>query len=83
MDDAAYVAAVDAHAKGNGCDDDVDALVLEVVLRLSPRAGVEAGVIHRDLEAARLEQVGDALGVFAADAIDDGRFVLVSFERFD
>ncbi len=52
VDDAAHVAAVDAHAEGDGRDDDVELLGGERVLRAAALLGLHAGVVGRGAEPA-------------------------------
>ena len=55
VDDEAYVGFVDAHAKSNGCDDDIDSFHEEVVLRLGTCLRVEASMIGCGLDFIGLQ----------------------------
>ena len=80
MDDAADVAAVDAHAERDGRDDDVDAFVDEVVLHFGAFARVKTRVVRGCFDFERREVCGERFGVFAADAIDDAALIVVLAE---
>ena len=51
MQDKSHIRFVDAHAKGDGGNNNIDALHQEVVLRLGAHGNVEPGMVGRSLDA--------------------------------
>ena len=74
VDDEAHVRSIDAHAEGDGGDDDVGALVDEGVLVARALVVGQAGVIRDRLVAGVGERRGRLVDVLARDAVDDARF---------
>ena len=74
VDDEAHVGLVDAHAKGDGGDDDAGAPGHKVVLYCG--AVGDAGVIVGGGDAVLAQQGGDALAAFARPGVDDAAAVL-------
>jgi hypothetical protein len=73
VDDAANVAAVDAHAERHGRDHDVQLFFRKRILYLRALFLLHARVIMGRLDSIELQQFGRVFGVLAADAIDDDR----------
>ena len=78
MDDEPHVRPIDAHAEGDGRDDDIRALVEKCLLM--PRAYVvgQAGMIRHRAVALVPEPRRERLHFAARRTIDDPRLVLVS-----
>ena len=73
VEDGADVGLVDAHAEGDGGDDDLELAGLEVALDALADAGLEAGVVGG---GAASEHGGELLGGLARGGVDDGGAVL-------
>ncbi len=69
VDDGADVGLVDAHAEGDGGDDDIELAREEVALDAFADAGFEAGVIGG---GASSKHGGQFFGGLAAGRVDDG-----------
>ena len=71
MDDGADVGLVDAHAEGDGGDDDFELAGLEGALDALADGGFEAGVIGGGWEVP-MEFGGEFFGGLARGGVDDG-----------
>ena len=71
VDDKANVRLVDAHAKGNGRDNDIHILHQELVLDFASLSAVHAGVVGQRLHAIDTEGLGNLLHLFPAEAVND------------
>src|SRR5260221_667093 len=71
MGDEADIGLVDAHAEGDGGDDDDSFLLEEAVLVALPHRGVEPGMIGQREPALHRQPVGDLLDLAPGLAIDD------------
>ena len=82
VDDKADVFLVDAHAEGNGGDDDLDFVFHPVLVDGSAVFHGAVGVEKVAFYLLFLEVFGEFFGFFASHAIDDTGFALVfSFEK--
>mmetsp|Transcript_17714 Transcript_17714/g.62074 ORF Transcript_17714/g.62074 Transcript_17714/m.62074 type:complete len:503 (-) Transcript_17714:299-1807(-) len=64
---------VDAHAEGDGGDDDLEVAAVEAILHALLALLAEAGVEGRGAHAAGVEQPGDPVAVLLPPSVDDGR----------
>ena len=72
MDDEAYITFVDSHAKGDGCNDNLDSVVHPVALDVLPARIGQIRVIKITGYAMVTFQIfSELLAVFARDAVDD------------
>jgi hypothetical protein len=79
--DEADVGFVDAHAEGDGGDDDVDVVPVEGFLVPGPLQVPEAGVVGEGLDAVAGEEGGGRFHVFSGGAVDDAGFPGVLFQE--
>ncbi|OPZ87627.1 MAG: hypothetical protein BWY76_00366 [bacterium ADurb.Bin429] len=80
--DEAHVRLVNAHAEGDGGDDNHPVLALKAVLVALAGGGVHAGVIGQCVPALRRQPVRDLLGLAAGQAVDDAGVARVfGFEK--
>ncbi len=77
VDDKTHVGFVDAHAKGNGGDNDIDILHQELVLSARTLCRIHARMVRRRLYSIDLQGVGDFFHLLSAQAIDDAAAPLV------
>ena len=82
VDDEADIRAVDAHAEGDGGDDQIALLRDESVLHAPPFVRRFAGVIGERFVAQRFQRVVRLIDILAAQAINDARLALVPIEDF-
>ena len=75
--DEAHVGSVDAHAEGDGGDDDVGALVDEGVLVARALVVGQAGVVGHRLVAGVGQRRRRLVDVLARDAVDDAGLAAV------
>src|SRR5215469_14646101 len=75
MNYAANIAAVDAHAEGDGRDDYIDLFGSKAVLRAAPVLSLHSGMIIGSTDAGRHQVASHSLSLFASDAIDDRRLI--------
>ena len=75
VDDGAHIGLVDAHAEGDGGDDDGELAGLECGLHLLPDAGLKTGVVGGGGVPAEgvVEFGGELLRCLARGRVDDGR----------
>ena len=83
VDDEAHVGAVDAHAEGDGGDDDGEPLVHEGLLRRPPLRRGEAGVVGGAGDAGLRQGRGEALHVAPGLGVDDAPLPLVAADGGD
>ena len=83
VDDEAHIGFVDAHAKSNGGDDDVDALHQEVVLRLGTCLRVEACMIGGSLDVVGLQHGCQLLHLLSRKTIDDAALAGILLDETD
>ena len=82
MHDEPHVRSIDAHAERHRRDDDVDALVEELLLVAAANLVGKPRVIrHRAVPLAG-EPLGERLDLLARRAIDDPRLAAVAFQGF-
>ena len=77
MSDKADVGLVDAHAEGNGSDDNDAILHQEPPLVALPVVGGQSGMVGQGRESLRHQKGGGVLDFLARQAIDNPRFVRV------
>lgn len=82
MYDKAYVGFVDAHAEGDGGDDDVDFFFEEGVLVVAAGLGVHAGVVGAGFDVVGFEDGGELFYFFAGQAVDYAALAGVVFDEF-
>ena len=75
--DEAHVGLVDAHAEGDGGDDDVDLVAREGVLYARALVRRQAGVVGGGAARRPAAAVGDLLDALAREAVDDAGLALV------
>ena len=78
MADEAHVLLVDAHAEGDGRDDDDAVLAQELVLMRRSDLRREPGVVRQRGDAFRAQRLGEFLDPLARGAIDNAGFALVA-----
>ena len=81
VDDVAHIAFVDAHAKGNGGHHNLHLIFQELLLVRSALFGGHACVVGQGFEALFAQVLGERLGAFAAEAIDDARLAFARFQK--
>ncbi|OPZ09086.1 MAG: hypothetical protein BWZ08_00699 [candidate division BRC1 bacterium ADurb.BinA292] len=81
VDHEANVGLVDAHAEGDGGDDDLDAVIDEVLLIAPADVVLQAGMIRGGGDAARAQMVGKLLDLLARQAVDDARLAAVASDE--
>ena len=81
MDQQADIRLVDAHAKGDGRDDDRKLVANEAFLRRAPNVAVEAGMVRPSLVAAFTQPGRNTLCITTRSAVDDGGLALVLEEQ--
>ena len=83
VDDEAHVGFVDAHPEGDGGDNDLHIVADERFLILLSVYIFQSGVIGSGGISTRDQIRGQFIHLFAREAIDDARLILVTFEHVD
>src|SRR4030095_5156715 len=83
MDHSTNVAAINAHSKSDGGNDDIDLLGSEGILSFAAFLGVHTCVIKRSAHPAISKRSGKIFGVLAADAVNDRSLSLVALQYFE
>ena len=83
VDDEAHVGFVDAHAEGNGGNDDVYFFHEEFVLVFGTDFVVQTGVVGEGFDAVELKEFGEVFNFFSGKAVNDAAFALVLAHKFD
>ena len=81
VDHASDVAAVDAHAEGDGGDDHGQSVGLERLVDLGAFLGGKARVVARGPDAAIQQLLRDALRLRPGLHVDDGCFIRMSLQH--
>ena len=81
VDDKTHIGFVDAHAEGDGGDDDRRLIVGEVALVRQPRRVIQPGVIGQGAPTIGRQLRCQHVNPLARVAIDDARFALVGLQK--
>ena len=83
VDDIAHVGLVDTHAEGDSGHDDGEPLHEEVVLCLTARHGVHAGMVGTGVDVVGTQHLGQLLHLTATQTVDDATLALVLLDEAD
>ena len=81
MQDKAHIRLVDAHAKGNGGDDDLGIVADEGFLVAAALVILQPGVIGADRVAVALQIGGQFIHLLAREAVDDAGLVFEALQE--